>query len=149
MEKYDDNLTVDKLEKVGTIVFDEFDEGLRFIIMRGPYHWCAYIGIPLEHPLSGFFYGDLNIDCHCGLTFSSIGGGERYGKPDPRPEGYWWYGWDYGHLGDKSFYGTGKEYEFLENSKNWTIGEVKKDSWKAKYDFKKLMKLSEKIKAKN
>ena len=144
----EENLTADKVEEVGKIVFDEFDEGLRFIIMRGPYHWCAYVGIPSEHPLAGFAYDDLPVDCHGGLTFSSDGGGERKGKPSPWPEGYWWYGWDYGHLGDKSFYGEGKDYSFKENEQNWTVEEVKKDSWGTKYDFKKLMKFAEKIKAK-
>jgi len=72
--KYETNLTAKEVKNVGTIVHDVFDEGLRFIIMRGPLHWCGYIGIPKDHPLAGFSYDDISlISAHGGLTFA-----ERY-----------------------------------------------------------------------
>lgn len=125
---------------VGTIFMDRFDEGVRFMIMRGPSSLCAYVGIPLDHPLAGFDYDDLSIDCHCGLTYSEKGCGSF-------PEGYWWYGWDYTHAGDYSTYYDLQPLAGLSH-KDSTKGLVKMvddDSWTSIYNFKSLMKLAEKI----
>lgn len=128
-------------DKVGTIYHDEFKDGMRFIILRGPPSLCAYIGIPLEHPLAGQDYDDLPIDCHGGLTFSGSGNDDVY-----RPEGFWWYGWDYGHAGDKCFYdldfdlGTSRS-----GDTGWLVEDIIKDSWSAKYDMEHLIKLAEGI----
>ena len=128
--------------KVGTIVHDIFDEGLRFIVMRGPFHWCGYVGIPVEHPLAGFSYDDLSfISAHGGLTFSRKGD-----KKGNWPKEFWWYGWDYGHLGDKSHFEKNIDPPEL-GEKDWTIQEVIDDSRDTLYEFKKLMKLAEKIKS--
>ena len=137
--KYPETTTAKDI-KIGTIVHDVFDEGLRFIIMRGPYHWCGYVGIPEDHPLAGLSYNDINfVSAHGGLTFASE-------ARDFWPKGYYWYGWDYGHAGDKSYFDIPNYYR---EGKDWTIEEVIKDSWDALYDFKQLMKLAEKIKNKN
>ncbi len=77
----------------GKIFKDIFDEGVRFIIMKGGSSLCGYVGIPIDHPLAGFDYDDLPIEAHGGLTFSAKGHKHW-------PEGYWWYGWDYAHSGD-------------------------------------------------
>lgn len=129
------------VNEVGKIVYDIFDEGLRFIIMRGPYHWCGYIGIPIDHPLAGFSYEDiLFISAHGGLTFADKGKNEW-------PVNYYWYGWDYGHLGDYSHFNE-KNFVFKleQDEKDWTLQEVIEDSQDTIYEFKKLMKLAEKIK---
>ena len=130
--------TAKEVKEIGRIVYDIFDGGLRFIVMRGPYHWCGYMGVPKDHPLAGFDYNDLpSINAHGGLTFSSEARGNW-------PEGYWWYGWDYGHLGDYSHFE--KMPERLERGdKDWTIEEVIKDSQETLCDFKELMKFVEKI----
>ena len=86
-----------KQKEVGAILHDEFDEGLRFIIMRGPASLCAYVGVPLDHPLAGHSYGDLPMEAHGGLTYADKGEGKW-------PEGFFWYGWDYAHYGDYAFY---------------------------------------------
>lgn len=126
-------------DETGTIYHDEYDEGIRFIIMRGPGALCAYVGIPEKHPLAGHDYDSLPVSAHGGLTYSRQGTDDDY-----RPVGFWWYGWDYGHIGDKSFYDL--DYPRLaHNNRPWTVEEVKKDSWEALYDFKALMKLAEKI----
>ncbi len=158
MEKYEDNQTAKGL-KVGTIVADWFDEGVRAIIMRGPASFCVYLGIAENHPLAGFSYDDVPVEAHGGLTFSAKGG-EKYkkghhkkGEFTPWPIGFWWYGYDYAHLGDKTDFDyppkVQKEMDkFKDNhldEHNWTIGEIKKDSWSAIYSFKKLIKLSEEI----
>lgn len=130
--------------KEGEIILDKFDEGIRFIIIRGPSALCAYIGIPLDHPLSGFDYDSIPIECHGGLTFAGKGDGYR-------PEGYYWYGWDYGHSGDYAFYYdtlpqlTNSLSYLRQQDKKWTPDEVEKDSWSAMYSFRTLMKLAEKI----
>ncbi|OGK35114.1 hypothetical protein A3F59_02670 [Candidatus Roizmanbacteria bacterium RIFCSPHIGHO2_12_FULL_38_13] len=140
--------TAKEVSEIGRIVYDVFDEGIRFIIMRGPYHWCAYIGIPVEHPLAGMSYDDMSINAHGGLTFSAKGGGKKKNEEDILwPEGYWWYGWDYGHSGDYSHFEHRPE-KMMEDDKDWTIDEVIKDSMDTIYDFKKLLKLAGKIKLK-
>lgn len=126
-------------DEIGTIYHDEFDEGVRFIVMKGPASLCAYAGIPIKHPLAGHEYDDLPVEAHGGLTFSSKGDGEKW------PKGYWWYGWDYAHVGDFSFYSLEYPLRTELNEKRWTVKEVIDDSWDTLYDFKKLIRLSEKI----
>jgi len=129
-----------KDKPTGAILHDEFQEGVRFIVMRGPSSLCAYLGIPTEHPLAGFHYDDLpSIEAHGGLTYS--GGGDEL-----RPKGFYWYGWDYGHSGDKSFHHD--DYPPMLRGlgeKGWLVEDVVKDSWSAIYEFTRLMKLAELI----
>ena len=127
-----------KQEESGTILHDVFEDGVRFIVMRGPSSLCAYVGIPTEHPLAGFDYDDLVIDAHGGLTFA------REGK-DAWPKGFYWYGWDYGHSGDKSFYYDDMPQLLSLGDKEWLVKDVVEDSWSAIYDFRQLLKLAEKI----
>ncbi len=129
-------------KEVGDILHDEFDEGIRFIIMRGPASLCAYVGISVDHPLAGKNYDDLPIRAHGGLTYSREGG-------DNYPAGYYWYGWDYAHGGDYCFY-YDKEplagrYSQSKDTK-WLVEEVIEDSWETLYDFRKLVRLAEKMK---
>ena len=126
-----------KAEKIGKIFYDKFDEGIRFIVMRGPCSLCAYIGIPMDHPLAGFGYDDIPIRCHGGLTFSNSGDGAM------RPKGFWWYGWDYGHCEDWAFYF--EEPLTRMGNKKWLVKDVIEDSWSTIYDMKSLLKLAEKL----
>jgi hypothetical protein len=130
--------------KPGHIFVDKFDEGVRFIIMRGPASLCAYVGVPEEHPLAGFDYESLPVDCHGGLTFASKGTNDW-------PKGFFWYGWDYAHSGDRSTYDDDPTRTLVRpdrSEKRWTVKEVEQDSWHATYEFRKLMKLAESIAAK-
>ena len=132
--------------KPGHIFIDRFDEGLRFIIMRGPFNLCAYVGIPEAHPLANHDYNDLPVDCHGGLTFGAHG----RQKGETWPSGYYWYGWDYGHCDDYSImeYHSDSDQllrKFREAHKKWTVRDVEEDSWHALYDFKHLAKLAERI----
>ena len=132
---------------VGEILIDAFiDDTIRYMVMRGPSALCAYIGIPEDHPLAGFDYDDISLDCHGGLTFSSIGDGKL------RPFDYYWYGWDYSHLGDAATYYYDKIYKdifkhhLFGNDKKWTIQEVRDEAYEvANWDFKRLANLAEKI----
>ena len=129
-------------DEVGTIYHDEFDEGVRFIVLRGPGSLCAYAGIPIKHPLAGKDYDDLPVEAHGGLTFSQKGkGGDEHW-----PKGYWWYGWDYAHSGDFSLHSLKDPSGNVGiKEKKWTVKDVVEDSWDTLYDFKKLIKLAEKI----
>jgi hypothetical protein len=139
-EKYSDDLWDIREIEVGTILRDWLDEGVRIILMRGPASITVYLGIPPTHPLAGYGYDDLPIDCHGGLTFSSEGGGHW-------PEGYYWYGYDYAHAGDYTQFKDSPSLVF-EDDKKWTIKEVVADAWGAVYDLHKLMGLAEKVKNK-
>ena len=127
----------------GTILHDEYDEGLRFIVMRGPCSLCAYVGLPSAHPLAGHNYDDLPVSAHGGLTFAAEG-------HDAWPEGFYWYGWDYGHSGDSAFYYSDPKLTHIfegrhQDEKKWLVKDVVADSWGALYDFKHLMHLAEAI----
>ena len=134
-------LTWEEIKKSpkGAILHDEFDEGLRFIVMRGPSTLCAYVGVPEGHPLAGFNYAALpSVDAHGGLTFSKMGGGGW-------PAGYYWYGWDYGHSGDYPFYYDEHPSLAPTGGKKWLVEDVLEDKRATLYDFKHLMRLAEQI----
>ena len=127
--------------EVGEIVEDFYEKGIgiRIIIMRGPVSLCAYLGIPLTHPLAGFDCYDINLACHGGLTFAS----DKW----PEGKGLYWYGWDYAHCDDATIY----QYEYPDmdkNGKRWTIEEVKEEARGVAWDFARLMRLAERIQEK-
>lgn len=130
-----------------TLVETWFDEGLKITILSLRSHFTAYIGIHLSHPLAGKSYDDLPINAHGGLTYSNEGDDE------PLEKGYWWYGWDYAHAGDYHYPGEDMIEKYKEeglfqkrdDEKDWTLKEVKSDSWEPIYEMKKLMKLAEDI----
>ena len=127
--------------KPGTILKDGYENGLRYLIVRGPCALCAYIGIPEDHPLAGKSYDDIPLDVHGGLTFADKGDGKM------RPAGMYWYGWDYGHSGDTSFYDLEPSMaRFREKDETaWTVDDVQKEIWGATYEFSKLVRLAEGI----
>lgn len=122
--------------KEGTIIDDWFEDGVRCMIMRGPFSLCAYFGIPLDHPLAGKEYDAVPLDCHGGLTFSRAGDGHYY------PSGYWWYGWDYGQSRDKCFYNL-LSRRSNNDEREWLAKEVRDEMRMSLHDFVKLMKLVE------
>jgi len=131
-----------KAKLSGEILHNEFRDGMRFIIMRGPASLCAYIGIPLDHPLAGFGYEDLpNVEAHGGLTFARSAEGKW-------PSGYYWYGWDYAHCDDYCFYYDTDECGLRGEGKKWLVEDVIGDSYWPLYYFDKLMKIAEKIASK-
>lgn len=77
----------------------EWNEGeVKCVIIRSSASLCAYLGIPANHRLAGKNYDLMGIYCHGGLTFSDEGDGTYL------PKDYWFYGWDYAHVGDYPFY---------------------------------------------
>ena len=142
-KKYKDNLWDISEIKVGTILRDWFDEGVRIVIMRGPASMNVYLGVPKDHPLAGFDYDSIPLNCHGGLTFSQEG--DKF-----LPKNYWWYGYDYAHAGDFTIFGKKgardiqAKFDHSDDEK-WALGAIIEDSWEARYDFKKLKNLAEKI----
>ena len=101
------------------ILFDEKVRKFRIVGMNLGTHPVAYIGLPLNHILSELDTHDLTIvDVHGGFTYSSRGDGKYL------PEGYWWYGWDYAHVGDWQGYYTEDNPFAKMGYKKWTTKEI-------------------------
>lgn len=127
-------------DPVGTIYIDRWDEGVRFVVLRGPSALCAYIGVPVGHPLAGHSYNDLPVNAHGGLTYAGSG---VTGLEDA---GLYWYGWDYGHAGDRLLFSLDSRFSTLHmGDEEWTPSAVDSDSWEVLYDFHGLMRLAESI----
>lgn len=132
---------------VGQVVHDSYVDGVRVLVMRGPSALCAYCGVPSKHPLAGHSYDNLAVDCHGGLTYASEGK-----EGSGWPEGFYWYGWDYSHSGDRSTHDY-KDYMLSKfplsnDEKEWTIKEVVDEARWVAYDFARLMRLAEAIASK-
>lgn len=80
----------------GAKIRDFLDEetGIRVLVARGYVGFCCYLGVPAEHLLAGV--EDLRINCHGGVTFQEWGTEGSLWEP-----GWYWWGWDYQHPGDK------------------------------------------------
>lgn len=122
-------------DEPGTIYADWEDGEFRCLIMRGPAAICGYIGVKELNPLYGkdYFDPDVDIDCHGGLTYSAMGN-----DTFKRPSGYWWFGWDYGHWGDKSFYDYTYHLISGTNSMEWSPEYVYSEFPDVISQFKKL-----------
>ncbi len=111
----------------GTVARDyvDSDSGLRLLVMRGRFSWCAYVGAPCDSPLHGL--EELQFSCHFDITFA------QYGGEWPHPPGYFWWGWDYAHCTDRFFPPPGREHLFdglpRRRGKDWTVDEVFEDAW--------------------
>jgi hypothetical protein len=128
----------------GTVVY-QCDYGiLKGAIMRN-HSLYAYIGVSKWHNLAGVHYSgstgsdgatitiinpDEIVDVHGGLIFS--------GDHGLLGEGYWWFGWDYGHYGDAMFdkYSDNpvlKKASLIAfaGGKEWLVPEVKQELEKA------------------
>lgn len=125
-------------DSVGTRYYDKIheDDGeVRVIVLRGPRHLCAYLGVPLSHPIAHIDYNKVPLHCHGGLTYGKAGDG------DYLPARWWWYGWDYGHCND---YSTSEATEINEcRSYVWTIDEVVAEAEDCLYDFGRILKLAD------
>lgn len=127
------------LDPVGTIYIDGYENELRYIILRGTAALCAYIGIGVNHPLANQDYNNIPIRVHGGLTYACEGKGDYLHKE------YFWYGWDYAHCGDASFYDFKDKPSYKSDAKKWSIDDVKNEIWDATYQMKQLRNLAESI----
>jgi hypothetical protein len=126
-----------------TIVDEWFDGGVKAVIVacRGS-HFTAYLGVPKSHPLAKITsYDDLPLKVHGGLTYAS-------GSSQLLDNNFFWWGWDYAHLGDLIYFDDNIAREFLGDSggeHDWTLEEVKEEVKDAIYDFKKFVKMAESL----
>ena len=114
--------------------------GLRYLVVRGPLSFCAYVGVPADHTLCSL--EELDFECHYGITFQQWGAAGT-----PWPEGWYWWGWSYSHNTDWIDWeallspGTPKQFQLqvLKMAKalnglggkkphNWTLAEVTEDA---------------------
>lgn len=123
-------------------LFDGYENSVRCLIRFGS-GLCAYVGVPADHPLAGFAYDDIPLEVHGGLTFAN--------KWEDFP-GWWFYGWDYSHSGDRSFHNVLRPLPGFPPRKSehgWTVPEVANELWNVTYQFEKLRGLTERILAKS
>lgn len=139
---------------VGTLLRDfvDPDSGLRMMVVRGPFSFCAYVGVKADHALAGL--EELEFSCHHGVTF------QQWGAADSQwPEGWYWWGWDYAHFTDFiDFEGalpadappevrehTAKMQRQLMDGlghsrpKNWALGEVVEDTLDVMMELKQAL----------
>lgn len=138
-EIYPDSLQDISPIPVGTLFKDWVEDGVRAIVLRAPWSFCAYIGVPLAHPLAGFDYNMIPVNCHGGLTYADRGG-------EYLPEDWYWYGWDYSHFGDFVFYSSAIGTVLpCTGEKLWTLGEITAEVENVLNDFIALAKLAEAV----
>lgn len=79
----------------GEQLFDYTDaqSGLRALVLRGPFSFCAYVGVQADHTLAGL--EEFEFACHWGITWRS------WGDDTFLPANWYWWGWDYGHAFDQ------------------------------------------------
>jgi hypothetical protein len=95
------------------VLYSEEYKGYKFYILNLGTHPCAYVEIPKGNKFYEVEYDNIDIDCHCGLTYSN----KSLRSVD---ESGWFIGWDYAHLGDYVGY---FEYNYGEDKK-WTTLEI-------------------------
>lgn len=73
------------------------------VIMQALAFRTGYVGIPKGHELYSIGYGEIDISCHGGLTYSQD---SLIGQTDTD---MWWIGFDTGHYGDGKDYASAFE----------------------------------------
>lgn len=113
--------------KEGEIAFDCTDQlsGIRGLVVRGPFCWCAYVGVEPAHLLHDL--SELNFRCHYGIVIRGTG------DDRPVPSTHYWWGWDYGHHLDRIFFPPSVESLLAQlpcvppSGKDWGLAEVQQD----------------------
>ena len=107
-----------KPEREAQILAEGEYKGYHFVIVSYGTHPCAYVEIPKDNPLYKKDYEDIDISCHCGLTFSDD---LTHVRTDLTG---WFIGWDYAHVGDYIGSPTSYYEKELFDGKKWTTEEV-------------------------
>lgn len=89
--------------------------GFDYYVLNLGTHPCAYIDVT-ETDLNGVFYDDIDLECHCGLTYSR----EYLNTVDKKG---WFIGWDYAHHCDFAGYYLNSPAMSLPG-KMWTTQEI-------------------------
>lgn len=96
-------------------------KGFKYMVLQMTLgHLCGYVQVPKGHPYYGKDYEAMNIDCHGGLTYSSMSDGKPYKMTEIDYSKYFtkgfWIGFDYAHSGDWSFYHADSEFNKKYNT---------------------------------
>lgn len=91
-------------------------KGLDYYVLNLGTHPCAYIDVT-ETLLNGKEYGDIDVKCHGGLTYSRnyLTTVDKHG---------WFIGWDYAHDGDFAGYEMMFPSNLQSDGKHWATGEI-------------------------
>lgn len=86
---------------LGVTLLDTTDaeSGLRLLVLKGPFSFCAYVGVKADHVLASL--EDFEFSCHFGISFNQWGTAGA-----PQEEGWFWWGWDYAHFTDHVDYAS-------------------------------------------
>jgi hypothetical protein len=92
-------------------------KGFHFYVLNLGTHPCAYVDVA-DTDLNGKDYGNIDIECHCGLTYS------REYLHTVNKKG-WFIGWDYAHFMDYVGYEENfPAYLRSIDTKKWTTAEI-------------------------
>ena len=107
--------------KKPTGVADGFYRGFHFYILTLGSHPCAYVDVT-ETELNGKDYESIDIECHCGLSYS-----RKYLKTVDKKG--WFIGWDYAHCNDYLAFNDRLAKEFGEpyRAHKYTLSEIVKE----------------------
>jgi hypothetical protein len=85
------------LSRPETVHADLETTPVRNLILSGMFGPCAYVGLPIDHPMAGL---EVELNVHGGITWSGSGAD----RPSvEQMADRWWWGWDYCHSGDRAF----------------------------------------------
>ena len=105
----------DRLNPPERIAEGEYN-GFNYYVLNLGTHPCAYVDVT-NTKLHGEEYDDIDIECHCGLTYSS----NRLSTVDKIG---WFIGWDYAHFCDYAGYEINFPCNMRTNGKRWTTEEI-------------------------
>ena len=91
-------------------------KGFHFYVLNLGTHPCAYVDVT-DSDLNGTHYTDINIECHCGLTYSR----DYLHTVDKKG---WFIGWDYAYYCDFLGYELEMPIYIRTNGKKWTTYEI-------------------------
>ena len=107
--------SANRLNPPKLLASDEYNGFIYYVLSLGT-HPCAYVEVT-GTILDGMEYGDIDIDCHGGLTYS------RNYLHTIDHKG-WFIGWDYAHYTDFAGYELNFPQEIRTNGKRWTTEEI-------------------------
>lgn len=121
--------------EVGTVLQHGTHCGVEYYIVRGPVCVLAYIRIPEGSSYLEGGYCEYDIDVHGGLTYK----GTKWWKGDVEGStGSLYFGWDYGHYGDRCFF---DKTLFSYTDMEWTDDLVLPEVLEACEHFARLIEL--------
>ncbi len=91
-------------------------KGFTYYVLNLGTHPCAYVDVT-NTTWHGKDYCDIDIECHCGLTYAS----EHLATIEKKG---WFIGWDYAHYCDFAGYYLESYSDLRTHGKMWTTKEI-------------------------